>query len=952
MSFKKITSWKVEFLKNATENGGAMTECIKNCKENQIIIHSFTTKFGRMWGCVEPLQLLKLIEKNKGLYEVITKYPHKVYFDIDCNIEEHYQPINENEYLEDIKKVINEYFPNCNFAISGSITDKKISYHIVLNNYTIKNEDERNYMKYIVKYINENINNGFDWKVYTKNRNMKIINQSKPDGRIQEIIEDNDFKNHCITCFINDYPLQFKEIPEQVKLELEIAKSKGSFDLGQLPKMILKAPEEFCLENSEPIDILNILPIDKNFNHSYTHLVARYCYYNNISFDIFISWLKNKHSKMTNEIINKWSNHWSNLNKFPDVSKNRMKCILKYYYPNITKDIFYRKFNETFNIPTNYIEKIETISQFCFSNPNKYLLFNVGMGGGKTAQTITYLKNRPSFLWITPNIALANNTKKRFELENTDIDIYNDKKFKTQQKKDGILNSVNKLLICLNSLHYITKSKYDVLVIDEIETLIDKFLDDFLDGKENYKKIIWNTFINLFRTCKKVILLDAFITTKTINLLKYIDDTSNITIFERINEPSTRTIKWMKDQTSMISDIINKLKDGNKLFIFYPYKNGSKNFIGMKALFDTLTLSTNKTGCMYNADVDDTIKKGLQDVNTNWNSLDFVITNNIITCGINYENLDFDYKFIFIGSFNSPRDIIQVSYRARHLSSGIIKVCYLGRMTQTNSWLNDKQKIDCNIYNKVYDDILIEKKSPLKRTFQLFCYKANYKLSTDTYKINELVEKEINDMLIENSISLSFNSIPDIDTFEVSKLEEKIIAQEATMEDKYKLNKYFFVNSFTKEANKEYIASIWDEKYIFFFSRLATILNNKNNLFNEIANFNDFPYLFPPDMNAVDCKFLNEELKERIFKEFTFKFIKETNNTGVKKLYKEVYNKYFGMNIITYTIDKSKNMKYEIDENVFNHFSFAKEYLILDYLTYMTYNKSTLEELNDACIEI
>jgi hypothetical protein len=92
--------------------------------------------------------------------------------------------------------------------------------------------------------------------------------------------------------------------------------------------------------------------------------------------------------------------------------------------------------------------------------------------------------------------------------------------FRAQEKKEGILKTQDKLIVVLNSLHYITNKQYDVLVIDEIETLLDKFLGDFLEhGNLQLKTRIWQNFIQLFKSAKKIILLDAFITTKTLKLI-------------------------------------------------------------------------------------------------------------------------------------------------------------------------------------------------------------------------------------------------------------------------------------------------------------------------------------------------------------------------------------------------------------------------------------------------
>ena len=60
--------------------------------------------------------------------------------------------------------------------------------------------DFRNVVK---EYLFEE-DNGFDTKVYTKNRNMKCINQSKPGcSRVQIILKENKIENHFITAFID-----------------------------------------------------------------------------------------------------------------------------------------------------------------------------------------------------------------------------------------------------------------------------------------------------------------------------------------------------------------------------------------------------------------------------------------------------------------------------------------------------------------------------------------------------------------------------------------------------------------------------------------------------------------------------------------------------------------------------------------------------------------------------
>ena len=42
MNFKTVKYLKMDWLKNATENGGALHETIKKCKPNHLVVHAQT----------------------------------------------------------------------------------------------------------------------------------------------------------------------------------------------------------------------------------------------------------------------------------------------------------------------------------------------------------------------------------------------------------------------------------------------------------------------------------------------------------------------------------------------------------------------------------------------------------------------------------------------------------------------------------------------------------------------------------------------------------------------------------------------------------------------------------------------------------------------------------------------------------------------------------------------
>ena len=154
-------------------------------------INNSPSKSADAWGYERKvLELKKRLNQDRGLYEVIS-LPCKVYFDIDIKPpdDEDIAEFQQDDYLEYVKNNIDNYFPDAQFAISGSVHQTKISYHVVLTNYIIKDELYLNQIKNLVKYYLINQIPDVDQNVYTKNRQMKFPNQSKGDGRIQKLIE-------------------------------------------------------------------------------------------------------------------------------------------------------------------------------------------------------------------------------------------------------------------------------------------------------------------------------------------------------------------------------------------------------------------------------------------------------------------------------------------------------------------------------------------------------------------------------------------------------------------------------------------------------------------------------------------------------------------------------------------------------------------------------------------
>ena len=916
--FKTITYLKKNWLKNITNSGGAQNEVIKNKASTDLVVHCHKD-LGRLWCSMNEDELLERTQKNHGLYEVISDFPHKVYFDIDKKEK------TDETYLNKIIDKINELFPDSNMAISGSVTNDMTSYHIILNHYFIDSEQDRKQMKYIAKYLKIYFDDGFDWKVYTKNRNMKCINQSKQDKRIQRIILNDDPKMHLITCFMDDdyYPIpQFEkaktESMKHIKLKIEVDKSLEPLNLGLLPKLDIKLPKDLDLNNMSNLNLLSIIPLNKSFDHSYTHRIARFCFYNNLTLENFLSWYKQKSTD--EDKIKKWQSKWEELKNFPPMSIPAITSILLKYYPDLNREKGYQKFISLFTLDKKNIHKVPTLSQECLNKDDKFICLNTGMGSGKTYQAIEYLKNVDSFIWMAPIEALAQNTMYRLEQNKIDCKYYKD--FKNSAEKLEKLSKYDKMIICINSLRYTNEKVYKVVVIDEIETLLNKWFNN--ETLKNNKLETWNRFLDIIKKADKVILLDAFTSKLTTDFINCFENNKH-SIYELIKEPITRDIQELHNMSQWVREIIDCLKQNKKVFIFYPYLRRHRNFPSMEEFKLKLEEKTNKKGICYNSQVDDKILKGLKNVNETWsNNCDFVITNTKITVGINYEINDFHQVFLSAAGFNVARDLTQVSYRCRKLIDNIIKVVYIENYNHSNTFENDNHLVkDCPIYQNIVKNILIERQAPLKQSFNFLCDKAHYNIIASPKKVNEELDKYFKTLFEDANLYYGYSDIPDIDDRRLAGLETKLCLQTATTEDKAMIKKYYYKNQF-KNIDEEELEFGWDERFTYFFEKLSVLIHDENNIYKKISEFNSWDSIFPSDKELNKVK-LNEELLDRIFKEYHFKDLKKTSTA--KSIIKHIYNAFFNKHVIKSKTKDKKNYSLYIDEDVHRVYNYGIENL-------------------------
>ena len=912
--FKSLIIYKTQWLKNASDKGGAQ-DLVISCKpEKNVVIKSVSKKNGQMWADVSPKELLKLVEKDAGVQEVLSQFPYKAYFDID-------EPSKDTALLDKVVKLIDEYFPNGDLAVSGSINPKKTSYHVALNNYLITSKEDLKYFKLLVKLLKEQIAS-IDDKVYGSNRNLKAINQSKTDGRVQKIVINNDPKKHLVSCFFNQNTLPLPkyelEAQEEIKLKVDVQKAKKPFCIGTLPKLAAQQLDEYTDVNElTPLDLLALLPLNKEFDHSYTHLIARFCFYNNLSFENFLSWYQSKSTDEQNK--KKLQSHWAKLNQFPQVSKQTIINVLSNFYPTIKKSIKAKTFEKLFDLPTNKIEVIDNLDQSVFETEEKFVILNTAMGSGKTHQTIDYLKDKQSFIWMTPIIALAQNTKHRLTEKQIDCLYYKDNKKK--------LDTADRLIVCINSLEKTQDKVYKVVVVDEIETLLHKWFNNKTLNDSNVIKLdCWERFINILRQAEKVIFLDAFTSKITTSFIEHLQ--SDYKIYNSPQPTNRRTIKYLADFNHWLQDIITDLKANKKPFIFFPFKTSYAGLPTMDELVNIIQTKSNKKGVFYNAEQDDQILEGLQDVNKSWSNVDFVLTNSKITVGINYELKDFDNVFISVAGFSSSRDLIQVSYRCRNLKTNLIKVCYIDKENNVDTSVNDNHLVNnCPIYKNLVSNLLLEKQAPLQSSFTHFCKLAGYTFSSDPILIDKELNKYFKKVFDESHLDYSYDTIKTITEEEYSDYERRIFNREASLQDKVIVRKYWYQRKFKPNSSSDLLAEAWEKRYTLFFDGLTQLLKDKSNVFEKIRAFNNWESMIPTDIELNKVK-LDTDLTKEIFEKFHFANLTEKSSKSI--IIKNIYNAFFGKKLIDSKTDKSKNVKYFISDTTRRLYTFGVNNLVID----------------------
>lgn len=749
---------------------GAQHFVISKLEKDEFPIAQVTARNGRLWGGLKFEKLLKLIKKDHGLYEIIPNdWKRKVYFDFD------------DEYFKSIqvcKDFVLKYLPNARMQISG----RQGSIHIVVSNYYANSNDDMWQIRELANAFKTE--NGVDNLVYTDNRLMKIINQSKQEKgkepKIQSYIEGSttlskhlimhDFDEDAIDVSTLEIDLP---VVKQIK-KLNIKQRKEKLDILSIPQQNLTLPDNFDLENASPTDKLTLLPCpprgDKmELSHDVVWRVMVWCKQVGISWNSFWNWTKNKDNGI--EYYHSFDKQWKYSEDYR-VKNDTIDLILERFYPTIRQPVSAKIMRRQFEEAQKFAR--QTDGEFLSANDitnAKFTALISSMFTNKTGSVVDFLlavASGKKVIWLTPRITLAQNTLAR--LLKAGITIVNYKDYTTEERRHGIPEKeCDNVIWSIQSLFSVTRD-YDLVILDEIETLLTTFAGDCNTHKN---KLInnWDIFLSLLTNAPQTIVMDALYSNLTHDLLTDIckdiakkGEKATIDVVTTKPRKHKREMLEYLNYNTWLKKIIDQLEEGKNVFVYVPYKTGEK---GVAMVAEIIRKHFNWTDndeiVHYYSDKEEE-KKRLVNIEKEWINKRCVVTNGCISVGVNFDipNI-FESVHVHITPNCPLRDAFQAIGRIRRPISRIIymyrdKRCFHGKKI-------DVDLPDCPIFRKLRKNIMLETnatKSCQKRwdVFELFLEQTGITmLPVNKDKISEKSAEYIKELIGETDCVFEYDMI-------------------------------------------------------------------------------------------------------------------------------------------------------------------------------------------------
>lgn len=310
---------------------------------------------------------------------------------------------------------------------------------------------------------------------------------------------------------------------------------------------------------------------------------------------------------------------------------------------------------------TKYISKQDI--DWCLSGNGVGAVF-APMGCGKTQATISWLGDQPvnfKVLLIVVRQTQANNFAHEYPHMKNYLKV-----------KSHSLYDKRRLVVCLNSLSRVVEGQppfrvpeYDLLILDEIESIVEVLVSSALSQGKSKHCDIWDLLITLIKGSKRVLFMDGIPTKRTARYLDVINVISHLKVLEHHVRPDYRTYLIMYSGEEFLKEIRSKIDAGKNVVLISNSKEQLDYFFSAVNVESSL---------MINGDSNKDIKATSSDPNTHWQKR-LLAYNTAVGAGASFDTSHYHYMFVVLTTSScTPQVALQLINRIRKLESATVRL--------------------------------------------------------------------------------------------------------------------------------------------------------------------------------------------------------------------------------------------------------------------------------------
>jgi len=724
--------------------------------------------------------------------------------------------------------------------IKYTTNDKKFnkcgSYHITIPKYYSELEN----LKLVAEEIEKKYKYNIDLSVYSSKRWFRLPNQTGTTYNKKTKITTPKHAHIIQNGKIKDFILQIVDKTNSVNLKKAFFEYKPKEEVKEKVKGKVKKQVDIITTTSEPSNIEDLDILLNGLTTEFIDVYINWIRLGQLLFNIGstvekyieiskkgkkyedgaceMKWVSFKKKSSTIKSLWFWVKS-CNIQYFNTlVIQNKKKEEIQNFDKNISIKIDKKYLTEKDEDDKLVIDKdlVQYFDDLLINNKYKSINIKSPYGSSKTQLIHKVIEqyNPEKVLWLSFRKTLSDDIHKNF------------KDLQFEDYRNGKLDS-NRLIIQLESLLKLEEleeteedengecyniiHKYDLIMLDEIESLLNQFnSESTFSGKSR------RTFEYLEQLLKKsdnIISLDGDLGHRSFNFLKHFDRCLNI---ENLNKRNDKTLYFTTDNNEIEEEIFELLKSNKKIAIASMTSQKADYYYNLlKDKFPNLNVG------IYTGS-DNSNRKDLKNVNEEWIKKDVVIYSPTITAGVSFDVENHFYKIFGVISCGSccQRDFLQMLARIRNpienkitiLNDGIKNsslTCFFTFDEVKQSLIDtrklkviykdgkSKMDLDLNIYdiNSIFNDV--ERLNKIEPLFLGYLSKIasekGYKLEFSEIEgllVNDIMEEERKKFVanLETKKDKIMNA-KTIGSIELENLLKKQHKQEENTEEHFQINK-------------------------------------------------------------------------------------------------------------------------------------------------------------------